>query len=359
MTERSGVQILPGASMRIIYAVAGEGYGHATRSKPVIEHLRKHHKVMVVAGGKAYAYLNRFFPTIWTASTFLVYDNNAVCAWRTVLLNLVRLPLYFFSFLKMFFLLLSWRPDVVISDFEPWSCYAALFARVPVVGLCNQGVLTCAKLAVPEHHFWDFFKARLVCRLILPFARLMIVPSFFFPELKKQACYVMPVMRKEVVALRPVVGSHVLVYQTSSSNRELLQAIRQCKGQDFVVYGFNKEIADGNIVFKRFSEASFLKDLASCKALIANGSFSVISEGLFLRKPVLSIPVRGQSEQFVNAHYLEKLGCGMVAHSSSVDVVRLFIRKIPLLRRNVQKFRRWNNKAVLEEIEGLVMKAVL
>lgn len=42
--------------MRILYGVAGEGMGHATRSRVVIDHLTRHHEVEVVVSGRAHDY---------------------------------------------------------------------------------------------------------------------------------------------------------------------------------------------------------------------------------------------------------------------------------------------------------------
>ena len=51
--------------MRILYGVVGEGMGHATRSKVVIEHLvSRGHKVKIVVLGRAYQFLKRHFDDV-------------------------------------------------------------------------------------------------------------------------------------------------------------------------------------------------------------------------------------------------------------------------------------------------------
>src|SRR6185369_12152091 len=48
---------------------------------------------------------------------------------------------------------------------------------------------------------------------------------------------------------------------------------------------------------KKRSLDGFLRDLSGAKAVIANAGFSLISEGLYLDKPYLAIPVKNQFEQ--------------------------------------------------------------
>jgi uncharacterized protein (TIGR00661 family) len=341
--------------VNIIYAAAGEGMGHATRSRPIIAHLAKKHKVRVFAGGKALPYLRRFFKVSWLGSMHIVYSNNAVSDWRTVLLNFVRLPLYAVSFLKMLFIMLFQRPDVLITDYEIWSCWTALLTGVPVVSIDNENVITRAKLSLPRHHQADFIKAWLVTRFFIPSARATVIPSFFFPPLKDpRAKYVNPVIRPEIAGRNPTDKGHVLVYQTSSTNLRMLETLKRFPKQKFIVYGFPREGQDANLLFKRFSEQGFFSDLASAKAVIANGGFSLLSEAVYLRKPVLSVPVIGQCEQIINAHYLEKLGYGMMAHEAAEGVIRKFLAGLHRQRQALKNRPIWHLPSLFTTIENVL-----
>jgi uncharacterized protein (TIGR00661 family) len=48
--------------MNILYGVPGEGMGHATRSKVVIDFLLQEHNVQVVSSSSAYQFLLKSFP---------------------------------------------------------------------------------------------------------------------------------------------------------------------------------------------------------------------------------------------------------------------------------------------------------
>ncbi len=48
--------------MRILYGVVGEGMGHATRSRVVLEHLlARGHQIKVVVSGRAHGFLKSRF----------------------------------------------------------------------------------------------------------------------------------------------------------------------------------------------------------------------------------------------------------------------------------------------------------
>ena len=55
-----------------------------------------------------------------------------------------------------------------------------------------------------------------------------------------------------------------------------------------------------HITYKPFSKDGFLQDLASCKAVMATAGFTLMTESFYLRKPYLTLPMRGQFEQEIN-----------------------------------------------------------
>ena len=51
----------------------------------------------------------------------------------------------------------------------------------------------------------------------------------------------------------------------------------------------------------------------TARGVVTGGGFSLLSEAVYLGKPVLSVPLRGQFEQLMNARYLEREGFGICA----------------------------------------------
>src|SRR4029077_5268826 len=97
--------------------------GHATRSRVVLEELVKEHEVQVVASGRAHAYLAERFPDVHRIWGFTIHSGgNDIRPIPTVLQNLRGAVSGWPRNVRAYFkILASFRPEVVISDFESFS----------------------------------------------------------------------------------------------------------------------------------------------------------------------------------------------------------------------------------------------
>jgi uncharacterized protein (TIGR00661 family) len=147
-----------------------------------------------------------------------------------------------------------------------------------------------------------------------------------------------PILRKEVLAKIPETGNHVLVYMRTPERGEIILPLLQQIDADFIVYGVNHDdIASENIYIKSPDNEVFLNDLASSKAVITNGGHSLISESLYLGKPVYSIPTQGDFEQKINAYYLQRQGYGLYDLSPSVKRIRFFLNFVEHFKENIEQ----------------------
>ncbi|NTV03766.1 teichoic acid biosynthesis protein, partial [bacterium] len=132
---------------RILYGVAGEGMGHAMRSRVIIDHLTERHDVQVVVSGRAHDYLKARerdrlgVKKIWGFS--IVYEDNAVLSLRTALYNLTGAAFGGWprNVRAYFELVEEFRPDVVVSDFESWSHLFAKTHGLPVFSVDNNQIV--------------------------------------------------------------------------------------------------------------------------------------------------------------------------------------------------------------------------
>jgi uncharacterized protein (TIGR00661 family) len=289
------------------------------RSKVVIEELaRRGHRVKVAASGRASVLLARSFPDVLSISgLFIAYREGTVARGRTVWDNLRSAP----ALVRRNFALYeedvrAFDPEMCVSDFDSFAHLYGKTHRLPVVAIDHQHVLDrCVHPREVRRALSPGFAATSAfVRAKMPGCERYVVPSFFFPAVRRRAeartTLIAPILRLEVLRATPVVGEEVLVYQTSDSDGRLIRALEALPAHRFVVYGMAERPAAGHVRFARFDERGFVQDLAACRAVIANGGFTTVSEALHLGKPVLSIPVAGQHEQELNAAYLEVLGYG-------------------------------------------------
>lgn len=344
---------------RIWYSVHGEGWGHAIRSTAVIEELATRHTLLLSASGKAYPYLAARFPQLPAFEIFglnIVYRDNRVIISKTLKDALDRLPdKVRFNLRVLFGQIVEFNPDVILSDFEPFSNYAAPLLRRPLITINNISLLTKAKIRVPARLWGQYVRTAAVIRLLEGNGNCHLIPSFVKVRLRtRRAVLVPPILRAEVLGATPTRGDHILVYQTSKTYGALLRVLRSHPKSRFACYNLGRVGAAGNLTFKPFSDAGFIADLASAKAVITNGGFTLISEALHLGKPVLSIPIAGQLEQFVNARLLETAGLGMACPRINRAALSAFVDLLPGFEARLARYPRQDNAHFFRILERAI-----
>lgn len=351
--------------MRVLYGVVGEGMGHATRSRVVLEHLTRGHEVHVVVSGRARDYLARRFAhvhNIWGLT--IQYEGNSVRKWQTVLENLKGAVAGFPHNVRTYFELVdAFAPDVVISDFESFS---SLFARnhfLPCISIDNMQVIhRCAHdPALLRGRERAFDLTRAIVKAKNPGAFHYLVTSFFTPPVRKPRTTLVPsVLRPEILAARPEPGDHLLVYQSTTSNAALVDGLRRA-GMECRVYGVRREIQrperEGNLVFKPFSEEGFIEDLRTARGVVGGGGYTLMSEAVYLGKPMLSVPIEGQFEQVLNALYLEALGYGLHAAALDGDGLQRFLGRLDDCAQALAGHAQDGNRVLFDALDRLLAEA--
>jgi len=313
--------------MRILYAVCSEGMGHATRSKTVIDHLKKHHEVKVTAGDRAYTYLLHNQDVHYADGLHLYYWNNKTNILLSIIKNILNLPALIKSFYTTYKLFIEFKPQIVITDYTFLAPWFAKWKKIPCIAISNNYTATYSRIGIGLRYTLGKTFLNIYTRAMTR-PNHIINLSYFFPPIKahmhNQITLCDPVLGEEVTSITPHKKDYILVYQTSSSNNQLINDLSHIDHK-FIIYGMNKETVEGNMEFKLFSD-DFIQDVANSEAVITNGGFSLISEALYFKKPILSIPVKGQIEQQINAIFIERLGYGKMLMKSSVEDINLFIK---------------------------------
>ncbi len=336
--------------MNILYGLPSEGMGHATRSKVIIDHLLKNHEVRVVTSDRAYHYMEKHFPgkVYEISGLHFVYEKGTVSRSKTVAAILKSAPRDLMRNLRQYqFIHHDFRPDLIISDFETFTFFFAAFYKIPIISVDNIQIISRCVLDIdiPKDEKENYRIAKNIIRLKVPNCRRYFITSFFNAEIsRKNTRLVPPILRDEIIRAVPERGRHILVYQTSSSQHNLVDILKSVYGTDFIVYGMNRNEALGNVMLKTFSETGFIQDLASSRGVIANGGFSLLSEAVYLKKPVCSVPVKNQFEQYVNASYIEKLGYGRRFTDFSSDVIKTFLYDLDRFQEKLDSYRQDGNQ---------------
>ncbi|MBM4090740.1 MAG: teichoic acid biosynthesis protein [Planctomycetes bacterium] len=331
---------------KIFFSLSGEGRGHATRVRALVELLRGEHQLTLFTSLVAYDLLASAYQATPHVRVRRIpglqfaYRQGRLDYFRSVwnaVPYLGGLPRLVDTLAKMIH---DECPDLAIVDFEPALPRAARRCGLPYVSFDHQHFLVVSDLsALPWSLRWRAWLIGLSVGLFCRGQQGTIVSSFFRPPRKRRwaaARQIGALLRPEVLRAEPVEGDHLLVYLRRFAEANVMQALRAC-GRRVRLYGQGTQPADGNIEYRAVEEEGFLADLASCYALISNAGNQLVGEALFLRKPMLALPEPGNFEQAVNAHFL-RAGGGDSAESRTLTPDRLqqFLQRVPRLRNEIR-----------------------
>jgi len=298
--------------MKILYAIQGTGNGHITRAMEIIPYLQKKGDVdILVSGIQSDIELPFEVKYKFKGLSFIFGKQGGVDIWRTYWkMNSMRL-------LKEIKSLPIKQYDLIISDFEPVSCWAAIKAKKPCIGLSNQ-VATLHPLA-PKPENTD-----LLGKLVLEnYAPTTYNYGFHFKSLDKNIFT--PLIRKEVREIKTSNDGHYTVYLPSYSDKRILKHLSTFENARWEVFSKHnkKKYKYKNVTIRPIDKDLFLKSMASSQGVICNAGFGTTSEALFLKKKLLVIPMKQQYEQHCNAAMLKTMGVKVLKKLSSKHLEKI------------------------------------
>ncbi|MFH1408501.1 MAG: MJ1255/VC2487 family glycosyltransferase [Nanoarchaeota archaeon] len=342
--------------VKILYGIGGQGMGHATRSLVVIEELQKNNEVSVITGDRPYAFLHERFKNVSQIKIHKIhtlhqkYKEDQTYHLGTVASNIKSFPKYTTSFRKVRAAVKSFKPDLIITDFEPFTAMIANQKRMPLLSIDNQHIMVKTSLQMRKSPKQEALATKMVVRSFVPRADEFIITTFFYPKkVSKHAHLVPPILRKQILNARPKQGTHVLVYQTSQTNMDILKTLMKTD-QKYIVYGYGAKGLHKNLMFKAFNEKGFFSDLSSAKAVITNGGFSLMSEAIALHKPVLSQPLKKDFEQFINSYFLQKCRYGKMSETVDKKSLNRFFDMIPKYQSALKEYTQEGNKELFKKL---------
>lgn len=325
--------------MKFLFIVQGEGRGHMTQAIAFSNMLKvqKHELVGVILGKSKRRAIPEFFSREITAPLYLVESPNFACdkdekeilIGKTIRQNLTKTATFRKSLNKIHEIVKKEKPDVILNFYDLLGGFYNGFYRPKaqywVIGHQYLIYHPEFKFASTKGLNKFFFKLNTYMTAIGASKKLAL--SFYELESTDEITVVPPLLRDEVKKLKPTHGRFYLTYIVNSGyGAEVLSFAKANSHLVIRAYWDKKDAAEiefpwPNLSFHRVHDKNFLRDLAACKGLVSTAGFESICEAMYLGKPVMVIPVKGQYEQACNA--LDTVHSGAGITSTNFDFSKL------------------------------------
>ena len=298
--------------MRILYGIQGTGNGHLARARALVPALRKVglEPDFVFSGRPRLDYFNMelFGDFRCFDGLSLTFEKGKIQFWRTATES------------KLFRLISDMRQldlsdyDLVLSDFEPISAWAARRQGIPSVGISHQ----CA-FAYDVPKLPGYPSSRLILKYFAPTDIKLGLHWHHFDQ---------PLLPPliEPMSAQSLVENKIIVYMGFEELNDVIEFVRPFSNFEFQVYAKVAQPEDyGNIHIRPLSHTEFHRDLLSCYGVISNAGFELASECLVLGKKLLIKPLLGQYEQLCNALAIQTLNRATVMQSLDQKLLKQWL----------------------------------
>jgi uncharacterized protein (TIGR00661 family) len=288
--------------MQILYGIQGTGNGHIARAKEIVPQLRKLGEVDILLSGTAsdlnlpfhidhrFEGISLFYNSLGGVDYVKTWKQNP---WKSFVRDVWDFPIL--------------KYDVIISDFEPVSAWAAWVNGKDCVGLGHQAAFLSPKSPRPLGRSWA---GENVLKRYSPTTHAL---GFHFKSYDKNI--ELPLLRKEILDGHKENGNRNLVYLPAYGPKYIQAALTQISSEQWDVFhpNIHDEIVEGNIHWHPINGERFTEALLKCKACIMSAGFEGPAEALYLKKKLLVIPIARQYEQACNAAALQQLGVKVIS----------------------------------------------
>lgn len=345
--------------VKILYGVCGEGMGHAIRSKILIDSLKNDHDIFIVAGNKSYSYLSKNFDNVEKiVSMSFIYKENKLrpilTMINTIYKMITKVPI---SLLKVNKIIKKFNPDIIITDADPISHYCAKINKLKTVSIDNVHAMIYRKHNVKFGEFITRFLLFVSIKVGMFNADKYIIYDFSNKSsTDKKVIFLNPLIQENIEKQKSYYGNHILIYQTSIKSTKYLRKMLKNINEKFIIYGYNKNKVYNNLIFKKFNDDEFYQDLSNAKAVVTNGGFTLISESLYLKKPIFCLPIKHQFEQILNGKFVEKMGIGEYHMEFSNEKFNIFLNNINKYKLTLNKYKTINTSKTINIIKHEILK---
>ena len=282
--------------MRILYGVQGTGNGHITRARALAPALAAQGvEVDYLFSGREQERLfdmQAFGDYQWCRGLTMVVEGG-----RTKALKTLRQARVLNFFREVRNLDLSGY-ELVLTDFEPVTAWAAKCSGMPLLGLGHQYAF---RYPIPQHY--GSFHHRLIMKYFAPADRVLGFHWYHFDA------PILPPMAPVGPRAAQLEERLIVVYLPFEDVTQIDALLGRYPDYNFQVFHPRvHQSQHAHIQWHLPSREYFHEYLRRCEGVFCNAGFGLASEVLQLGCKLLVKPVHGQSEQLSNVIALRQIG---------------------------------------------------
>lgn len=287
--------------IKILYGIQATGNGHLSRSIEIIKKLKETNKFdidILLSGQQKDIELDIDVKYRFDGLKFDI--NKELDALNIIKSNNI------FKLIKNIYSLNIKQYDLIITDFEPITSWAAMLKRKKILGIGNHYKFLSNKFSANMYYNLN----KIFCKIISP------ISSYIYFDYFKSEKSCLPIIKQELIRKKTEIEPKknlILTYIHSIPWYKQLIDLSHLEGYEFIIYTSDlnlllETIKISNFTIKRINPKSFNEDLLKSEAVICNAGFQLTSESLFLGKKMYVIPMKKQIEQIYNAEQLKNIG---------------------------------------------------
>lgn len=315
--------------MRYVFIVQGEGRGHLTQAISMERLLRENgHEVCAVLVGKSPARkLPSFFSETIKAPVEMFESFNFVpsasnrkaSSIKTGLYNVLHVAGFIPSIRFISRRLREIRPDVVVNFYDILGTMGYRLSRLksPMICLGHQFLFLHKDFKFPKTGYSGHYALNFFTNMVASGAARILALSFrpMPDDPKRRIKVVPPLLRPEVLALRPASGKddpavhdggYVHGYMLNAGFSQDVLDWHALHPEVPLRFFWDRvdeapvKVVDRTLSFYYLNDAEFLRQMAGCHAYASTAGFESVCEAMYLGKPLLMVP--SHIEQKCNAY---------------------------------------------------------
>ena len=324
--------------MKILFTITGIGLGHATRDLAIIKKLKC--DVRIGTYLNSYEFFKDKYKTF--KIPYIKFPDNKfrVSFYKVIMYNLLAPLNLYLAYLRIKKEVKEFNPDLIISDSELVTGYAAKRLKKTVIGIHNHNLERVQNIEKSKDR-----NLRLEAKYLYKFVvrgnkncSRIIVPELLGWKGDGKIRYIDPVINES----KKTIKNNAILIMLGGSRfthpfiEKIIPFLKKQK-EEFIIFGY-KDFKDGDIISYKFNP-DFVAYLKNCKGLITFAGYSALSEALFYKVPSLVFSIPGHLEQYININTVSKIFMTDVNSNNPEESISKFLKNIPEQKKGLKKLK--------------------